>query len=139
MGYRLEYPNVSSYSGLFETLIDTLLWGNCLICSRICCYCMLSMEVLEGQKELISVQVFHTILKKKFLTIPLILDIITSYFPAGKHIKTLQKTIGRSHLTPSHPWGKEGGKALCCSLPSRKRQLCCHTKEINRKVRRKKN
>lgn len=139
MGYRLEYPNVSSYSGLFETPIDTLLWGNCLICSRIYCYCMFSMEVLEGREELLPVQVFHTIFKK-FLTIPLILNIITSYFYADRHIKTLHKKNGHSHSTSNDPTarGNEGGKALCWLLWSRKRQLCCHIKQINRKVRRKK-
>lgn len=50
---------------------------------------------------------------KKFLTIPLIRKIITSYFYAHTHIKTLHKMNPRLHPPHHNPaaWGKEGGAA----------------------------
>lgn len=67
------------------------------------------MEVLEGQERAaLSASISYHI--KKFLTIPLILKIITSHFYADTHIKTRVKL--RSHPTHNNPtaWGEEEAK-----------------------------
>lgn len=62
---------------------------------------------------------------KKFLTIPLILKIITSYFYADTHIKTLHKMNLSLHPTHNSPtvWGKEGGEALLLASVQEKASL----------------
>lgn len=97
-GYSLEYPNciktLHPYAGLFETPIDTLQWGNYLICFKIYCYCApytrLKQNTSERPQRVRSLICTASISQHitKFWTEPLILKIIKSYLCIDMHIKT---------------------------------------------------
>lgn len=86
--------NLNPYARLFETPIDTPLWGNYLICFKIYRYCALCTRLKyntsEGPQQVRSLICTASISQRitKFWTEPLILQIIKSYLCTDMHIKT---------------------------------------------------
>lgn len=88
------YQELNPHAGLFETPIDTPLWGNYLICFKIYRYCAPRIRLKQNTSE--RPQQVRSLIRTasisqhitKFRTEPLILKIIKAYLCIDMHIKT---------------------------------------------------